>query len=490
LKNSVKLITLGLAATVLFTVGGYDVWKWLQQQREITWQVEMGQALSAHSTQHDADAEEILEKLLPNAEKWWPNGPHLIETLSWLGTIDRVQLKYDQAKPLLKRGVELAEAQSAASTIAVGRAKMNLGIIARDASDDVEAERLFSEAAEVLAKDPVKACGDDDAALLNLGFLADKEGRYQEAASYLTRAVAGYEALFGKTPEPDLANAHFHLADVYRHLSNYTNAAEHYQAALEIYEQIEGPQGRDVMNSLSGLAVVQHGEGAADRAQHLIERYLPPSNDLAHADGATLNNIANIALDRKHFGEAESLYQRACQAYEESGGPDDVGLATALANLGKLYRDVPAFDIRRAEPPLKRALAIREKVLGAEHPETAKTLSDLSLLFFYEKNPAAAEEFARRALPLEEKAFGAESLEVSTTLNRLGISERDSGKFKDAEVNLKRALAIREERHAPESWIVISLENLACAYTLQGQDAQAAPLMARAQAIRSHSSLN
>jgi tetratricopeptide (TPR) repeat protein len=490
LNNSGRVATLGLAATVLVTVGGYDAWNWLQQQRENTWQTEMGRALSAHSAKHDADAEAILDKLLPSTEKWWPGGPHLVETLSWLGTIDRVELKYDQAKPLLKRAVQLAEEQGAASTIATGRAKMNLGIIARDAPDDVEAGRLFSEAAEILAKDRSGACGDDDAALLNLGFLADKEGRYQEAASYLTRAVAGYEGLFGKTPEPDLANAHFHLADVYRHLSNYTNAAEHYQAALEIYERIEGPQGRDVMNSLSGLAVVQHGEGAANRAQRLIERYLPSSKDLVHADGATLNNIANIALDRKHFAEAESLYQKACQAYEESGGPNDIGLATALANLGKLYRDVPAFDIRRAEAPLKRALAIREQVLGAEHPETAKSLSDLSLLYFYEKNPTAAEEFARRALPLEEKAFGVESLEVSTTLNRLGISERDLGKFKEAEANLKRALAIREQKHAPESWIVISLENLACAYTLQGQDAQAAPLMARAQALRSRSSLN
>jgi tetratricopeptide (TPR) repeat protein len=472
----------------LAAVASYAIWNWVQQERENTWQGEMEKALSAYAMRHDGEAEEILRGMLPNAEKWWPNDPHLVETLSWLGTIYRGELKYDLAEPLLKRAVQLSEQQGSASTTALGRAKLNLGIIARDQSDDVEAEKLFSEAAGIFAKDPQAACGDDDAALLNLGFLANKEGRYEEAESYLTRAVTGYKARFGESPQPDLANAHFSLAEIYRHLDKYPNAAEEYQASLKIYEQIEGTQGRDVRNVLSGLAIVQQGKGAVTRASNLMGQSLNISKNLADVDGATLNNLAIVAQDQKRYTEAESLYRRACKTYEKSGGPNDVGLATALANLGRLYRDQQQFDIRRAEPLLKRALAIREKVLGAEHPETAKTLSDLSLLYFYEKNSAAAEEFARRALPLEEKAYGAESLQVSTTLNRLGISERDLGKFDEAETNLKRALTIRETKHAPESWIAISLENLACVYALQGQKAKAAPLIARAQVIRSHSS--
>lgn len=446
----------------------------------------MAKALAAHSARQDADAEKILDNMLLDTEKWWPSGPHLVETLSWLGTVYRVERKYALAEPLLKRAVELSE-QQGVPTIAVGRAKLNLGIIARDELDDGAAEKQFSEAVEILGKDPRAAWGDDDAALLNLGFLADKEGRYQEAAAYLMRAVVGYDGLFGRTPEPDRANAHFHLGEVYRHLHDYTNATEQYQASLEIYEQIEGSQGRDVRNSVSGLAITQQGEGATARAHNLSERSLQISKNLGDVDGATLNNLANVARDQNKYGEAESLYRRACAAYEKSAGPNDVGLAVALANLGKLYRDEQRFDMRKAEPLLKRALAIREKVLGPSHPETAGTLSDLSLLYFYEKDPAAAEEFAQRALPLEEQAFGAESFPVSTTLNRLGLSERDLGKFKQAETNLKRALAIREEKRAPASWIVISLVNLASVYATQGQEEKAAPLMARAQAIHSQS---
>ncbi len=243
-----------LVLVLVFGCGA--VWYFVQQDHERTFQVEMGKALAAHATKNDAAAEQTLVALLPLAEKWWPNGSHVLETLTWLGIVYRVELKYDAAEPMLKRAVDLAVQQGSNSTIIAGRAKLSLGIIARDEGDDVAAEKLFSEAAEILSKDPKAAWGDDAAALLNLGFLADKAGRYQDAESFLTRSVSGYETLFHGLPEKDLANAHFHLADTYRHLNQFSDAATQYQAALKVYEQIEGRRGRDTMNSAIGLAMV------------------------------------------------------------------------------------------------------------------------------------------------------------------------------------------------------------------------------------------
>jgi len=232
-----------------------------------------------------------------------------------------------------------------------------------------------------------------------------------------------------------------------------------------------------------GLAIVQTSHDSTAQADIHMQQALDPAKSQADLDGASLNNLANLAFQKKNYVQAESLYKKAVTASEQSAGPNDPGLATALANLGNLYRDCPQFNISKAEPLLKRALAIRESVLGPEHPETAKTLSDLSLLYSYEKKPAEAAEFAQRSLPLEEKTFGADSLEVSSTLNRLGIALRDEGKLTDAEANLKRALAIREAKQAPQRWIVISLANLASVYELEGQEAKASPLIKRARVL-------
>jgi tetratricopeptide (TPR) repeat protein len=477
-----------LILVLLTPLAVYSVWSWVQQNRENTWQEEMKKALGAHASQRESEAQQILNNLLPKTEQWWPNSPHLADTLTWLGVIQRIELKYAEAKPVLKRAVQICEAQGSSASTALGRAKLNLAIIARDQLDDVAAQQLFSEAADILTKDSRHAWGDDAGALMNLGYLASKQGHYQDAESYFVRAIKGYEALSVNVPESDLANAHFGLGEAYRSLDRDADAAEQYQVALKMYEHLEGPQGKDVRNVVTGLSLVQEGKGGDDRASALMQRALEISKNMGDVDGATLNNLAGIAEDQGRYAEAESLYRKACSADEKSGGANDLGLATALANLGTLYRDHEQFDVRQAEIPLLRALAIRENMLGKEHPETADIVSDLSLLYFYEKDFARAEQFALRALPIEEKAFGAGSLRVSTTLNRLGISERDLGNFKDAEANLQRALAIRKAKRAPDSWIVISLVNLASVYSLQGENAKAEPLMARAQAIRFHSS--
>ena len=425
----------------------------------------------------------MLLELLPKTEKWFPNSPHLLETLTWLGTFERVETKYTLAEPVLKRAVEVGEAQKAGSSVAVGRAKLNLGIIARDESDDVEAETYFSEAADVLTKDPRAAWGDDGAALLNLGYLANKEGRYQEAEGNLSRAVECYESLFHGSAEPDLARSHFWLADAYRHLDRNAEAATQYEAAMKTYQQIEGPRGKGVRDSLSGLALVTQQENGVAQAREYAQQALEISKSLGSVDGATFNNLANIAFDQNRFSEAEGLYQKACAAYEKAGGPEDPGLAICLANLGKLYRDKQQFDMKKSEPLLKRALAIREKKLGPNHPKTAETMSDLALLYFFEKKTEDAKQLASVALPVEEKAYGSDSLRVSTTLNRLGLAERDLGELAEAQAHLEQALRIREDKHAPTSWIAISLQHLATVYELEGKRDKAAALITKAQLI-------
>src|SRR5262249_18473979 len=51
-----------------------------------------------------------------------------------------------------------------------------------------------------------------------------------------------------------------------------------------------------------------------------------------------------------------------------------------------------------AEPLCKRALDIREKALGPEHPDTANSLNNLAALYYSQGRYAEAEPLYRRAL--------------------------------------------------------------------------------------------
>jgi tetratricopeptide (TPR) repeat protein len=54
-------------------------------------------------------------------------------------------------------------------------------------------------------------------------------------------------------------------------------------------------------------------------------------------------------------------------------------VATSLNNLALLYRDQGRYE--EAEPRFQRALEIREKALGPEHPDVAQSLNNLAGLY-------------------------------------------------------------------------------------------------------------
>jgi hypothetical protein len=65
-------------------------------------------------------------------------------------------------------------------------------------------------------------------------------------------------------------------------------------------------------------------------------------------------------------------------------------------------------DPARAEPLYLKSLAIREKLLGAEHPDVATTLKNLAELYRASGRTDEAEPLYRRAVAIAEKVLGKE----------------------------------------------------------------------------------
>ena len=108
----------------------------------------------------------------------------------------------------------------------------------------------------------------------------------------------------------------------------------------------------------------------------------------------------------------------------------------ALFNAGK-------YD--EAEPLYLRALAIREEVRGADHPDVAESLNNLGLLYRTQGQYARAEPMFHRALAIREKAFGLEHDAVAQSLNSLAWLYYEQGRYAEAEPLYERALTIREK---------------------------------------------
>ena len=130
-----------------------------------------------------------------------------------------------------------------------------------------------------------------------------------------------------------------------------------------------------------------------------------------------LSNLAAVYCKEELYGKSEGLYKRSLTILENAVGPNDPALAPSLTGLGELYflqgryteaeralkhaveiappesvaylatalNDLGAVyhaqgDYDKAEPLYQRALALRQKFFGPDHPHTLVVAKNLSTL--------------------------------------------------------------------------------------------------------------
>jgi len=173
------------------------------------------------------------------------------------------------------------------------------------------------------------------------------------------------------------------------------------------------------------------------------------------AVGRVVARLEAIYLDDGHRNPASwprcaplTLHLEAICETEGTDAEVKVKRAGLLERAGSYYHGRAAYsDARRL---LERALAIREKALGSEHPNTATSLNNLALLLPDQGDLAGARPIYERALGIDEKALGPEHPGTATDLNNLAILLKAQGDLAGARPLYERALAICEKALGPE----------------------------------------
>jgi tetratricopeptide (TPR) repeat protein len=214
-------------------------------------------------------------------------------------------------------------------------------------------------------------------------------------------------------------------------------------------------------------------------AGELIELFGFESSEAARL----LNQTGYFLAETGRAAEAEAPYRRALAIRERTLGAEHPDTANSLNNLGFLC--VALGRHAEAEPLYRRALAVRERTLGEEHSETTNTVNNLAELLHALGNVAEAEPLCRRALAVRERTLGAEHPITAQSLNNLASLEDALGNFLEAESLHRRALVIRERALGAEHPDTAnSLNNLASFYAAHGGALEAEPLYRRAIAVR------
>jgi Tfp pilus assembly protein PilF len=159
-----------------------------------------------------------------------------------------------------------------------------------------------------------------------------------------------------------------------------------------------------------------------------------------------------------------TFWRAAVAAAPESGYPSRA--------LGVQYE--LAGQNAEAERLYKRAIAIDEKTLGADHGEVAWNLNNLAVFYFNQSRYSEAEPIYRRALMISEKIQGPDQSGAAINFHNLAVLYRNQGRYAEAEQLLKRSIEIQERISGPNHPAVAAgLDNLGLVYVAQGRNDQA-----------------
>jgi len=184
---------------------------------------------------------------------------------------------------------------------------------------------------------------------------------------------------------------------------------------------------------------------------------------------------AENPLDKKGYvAYGAAVVERLADADED--------LATLANNLSLIYRDLGQLDWA-LEFQLK-ALAIREKVLTAEHPDRAQSYNNLSLIYRDLGQLDQALAYQQKALAIREKVLAADHPSLATSYNNLSSIYKALGQLDQAlEYQLKTTEIFEKVLGAEHPSLATSYNNLSTNYQALGQLDQALDYGQRAVAI-------
>ena len=311
---------------------------------------------------------------------------------------------------------------------------------------------------------------------------------FARAATLATKALALFERESGPD-HPDVANVLNCLAHASEGTAEYARALAYARRSVEISSRLRATPADPDLDRLcvQSLATLGNMERIlaryADAEQHLHQALQLARSTLGEEDEdvvSALNSLGVLFKYTGRFDEAAALYGGAI-AVVEAGRKDEATLATLCHNLGGLEH--ARGEYARAEPPARRAVELRERALGPDHPSVAADLAALAAVVEARGRHAEAEAMYVRALAIFERVYGPVHYEIAVTLNNVAGIREAAGRPEEAEALYRRALSIKEALlGADHPDVAMTLNNLALLLASIGRGAEATLLYARALA--------
>jgi eukaryotic-like serine/threonine-protein kinase len=363
-----------------------------------------------------------------------------------------------------------------------------------EASDPAEARGATVTARELLERGVEQTVALSDQPVVQAqmysvaGLVFHRLGEFEEALPLLSRALEIMDSLY-EDSHPDVAQIHFHLAEVLHDAGDYHQAHTHYTKAADLFRLVPGHISLEYASSLHNIGVSGHDKIAREKIfkaleirQKLLDNdhpdialsYLALGNfhlsnseheaAIMNTDHAMAKNYFQKTLDIVNnqnnvvslqfasifqslgegerimgdYGQAETLLHKALDIYQTLYKGAHVHIAICKKSLADVYRDKDSFS--SAESYYDKAMESLKAAVGDDHPMRRPILQGKAEMYFRMGDHAAAEPLLREVLELLEAVLNPDHPRIANARLRLGTCLLILHQYSEAEELLIKSL--------------------------------------------------
>jgi tetratricopeptide (TPR) repeat protein len=244
-----------------------------------------------------------------------------------------------------------------------------------------------------------------------------------------------------------------------------------------------------VAASVAGMAITSTLAGAAWMARNEAER----QRVRAEAEAETARQTTRFMVDLFKVSDPSEALGNSITAREIlDKGAGRIGAelaeqpviqATLMDTMGTVYTGLGLYE--PAVRLLRQAYVKRERTLGGDHPDVARSLNHLGEVLTLKADFEEAEKYLNLALERRRRVHGPDSTEVADTLMVLAELMYETGRYTEGEPLIREALRIRRQRYGPKHPdVAASIEALGLNYLDRGEVDKAEPSLRLALSMR------
>ncbi|PWW74210.1 TPR-like protein [Tuber magnatum] len=211
-----------------------------------------------------------------------------------------------------------------------------------------------------------------------------------------------------------------------------------------------------------------------------------------------VNNLATLLEYQGKYNESETMHRRALELRESVLGPDHPETLTSVNNLANALEYQGKYDesekmsryalklskkgsYDESEILNRRAMEGREKILEPGHPHLLTSFNNLAIVWECQGRYVESEAMHRRALEGLERNLGPDHPDTLTCVNNLTTVLKSQGKYDESAEMSQRALAGLEKIFGPDHPNTLtSVNNLASVLEGQGKYGESEAMNRRA----------